>query len=119
MTIKHVWHRLALRPDMHSESQRGSVWQRGPPIATERYRLVKVSLQLDCTPEEAREFLGLPDVKPLQAKVLARVEQKLLDATSSLSPEGVLKMWFTVLPQATEHYLKALADVVMAKVPHG
>ncbi len=78
---------------------------------------MKLNLVFDCTPEEAREFLGLPDVKPLQAKVLARIEQQLLDATSTFSPEGVLKMWFNVLPQASERYLKMMADVVKANVP--
>ena len=31
---------------------------------------MKITVNVDCTPEEARSFLGLPDVQPLQAAVM-------------------------------------------------
>ncbi|WP_420846806.1 DUF6489 family protein [Microvirga tunisiensis] len=27
---------------------------------------MKITMDVECTPEEARAFLGLPDVKPMQ-----------------------------------------------------
>ena len=30
---------------------------------------MKINVEVDCTPLEAREFLGLPDVKPMQAAI--------------------------------------------------
>ena len=30
---------------------------------------MKVNVEIDCTPEEARAFFGLPDVAPLQEKL--------------------------------------------------
>ncbi len=68
---------------------------------------MKISLEVDCTPDEARAFLGLPDIKPLQTKVLARVEEQLLEATSAFSAENVLKTWFNAMPLAAEQYLNA------------
>jgi Family of unknown function (DUF6489) len=38
---------------------------------------VKVHIEIDCTPEEARSFLGLPDLRPMQAAVMAKVEQQI------------------------------------------
>jgi hypothetical protein len=31
---------------------------------------MKITIDIDCTPGEARAFLGLPDVAPLQAEVM-------------------------------------------------
>ena len=28
---------------------------------------MKITIEIDCTPDEARQFVGLPDVKPMQA----------------------------------------------------
>ena len=32
---------------------------------------MKITMNVDCTPEEARAFLGLPDVKPMQEQLIA------------------------------------------------
>ena len=73
---------------------------------------MKISLEVDCTPDEARAFLGLPDIKPLQTKVLARVEEQLLAATSAFSADNVLKMWFNAMPLAAEQYLSATSKLL-------
>ena len=60
---------------------------------------MKVTIEVDCTPEEARSFMGLPDVKPMQAAVMAHMEQQALRAADSFSPDAMLKLWFTTMPQ--------------------
>ena len=62
---------------------------------------MKIVVEIECTPEEARTFMGLPDVKPMQAAVMASLEQQAVRATESFSPESVLKLWFTALPQVS------------------
>ncbi len=62
---------------------------------------MKVTVEIDCTPDEARAFLGLPDVKPLQAAVMAQIEQQMIRAAESFSPDAILKMWFTTMPQVS------------------
>ena len=37
---------------------------------------LKITIDIDCTPDEARQFMGLPDVKPLQAAVLTKATPK-------------------------------------------
>lgn len=69
---------------------------------------MKVNIELDITPQEARELLGLPDLEPLQSAVLARIEQRLLDATDVLSADGLLRTWLSLVPVGSEAYLKTL-----------
>ncbi len=59
---------------------------------------VKVNIEIDCTPDEARVFMGLPDVKPMQAAVMAKLEQQMLDGISAMAPDSVLKTWFGMMP---------------------
>ena len=60
---------------------------------------MKMTVEVDCTPEEARAFLGLPDVKPMQAAVMASLERQAVQAADHFSPDAMLKLWFTTLPQ--------------------
>ena len=60
---------------------------------------MKVTVEVDCTPDEARSFLGLPDVRPMQAAVMASLEKQALQAVESFAPDAMLRLWFTTLPQ--------------------
>ncbi len=73
---------------------------------------MKFQFELDCTPQEARTLLGLPDLGPLQKTVLDRIEKQMLEAASSMSPEGIIKMWLSVIPQASEQYLKTVGGLM-------
>lgn len=72
---------------------------------------MKLNIEVDCTAAEAREFLGFPDLRPMQNAVLGRIEGQLLDATKTLSPEGVLKMWLSIVPASSEQYLKTISSL--------
>ena len=54
---------------------------------------MKISLDIDCTPEELRGFFGLPDVKPMQEQLLKEVEERLRANLKVLDPETLLKTW--------------------------
>ena len=54
---------------------------------------MKLKIDIDCTPQEARAFLGLPDVESIQRAVLERVEQRTLAYFDSLDPENLAGMW--------------------------
>ncbi|MEM1434775.1 MAG: DUF6489 family protein [Pseudomonadota bacterium] len=42
---------------------------------------MKINIEVDVSPEEARHFFGLPDVEPLQKHIMERV-QKQVEATA-------------------------------------
>ena len=56
---------------------------------------MKFKIEADVTPQEARDFLGLPDVRHLQERWLAEVEELLMSDVANFSPERFLQYWMT------------------------
>ncbi len=54
---------------------------------------MKLKFDIECTPEEARTFLGLPDVVPMQERLMKELEKRLQDNMQNLSPEEMVKTW--------------------------
>ena len=54
---------------------------------------MKISLDVDCTPEELRGFFGLPEVGPMQERLLKEVEERLRANLKALDPEQMVKTW--------------------------
>ena len=60
---------------------------------------MKVTFDIECTPEEARAFLGLPDVVPMQDALMSQLQQKLSDNIRNLDPETLARTWIPVTVQ--------------------
>jgi hypothetical protein len=60
---------------------------------------MKITVDIECTPEEARQFLGLPDVQPLQAAMMVEVEKRMRAEMERFSPEGLMNAWLSSAPQ--------------------
>ena len=54
---------------------------------------MKIKIDIDCTPQEARAFLGLPDVAPLQEALLADMQSRMQEAVAGADLESLLKTW--------------------------
>jgi Family of unknown function (DUF6489) len=54
-----------------------------------------VSININLTPVEARQLIGLPDVDPLQRAMLANIEQKMMEQTEKFSPDALFNTWFS------------------------
>jgi hypothetical protein len=54
---------------------------------------MKLKFDIDCTPEELRGFFGLPEVKPMQERLMAEVEERMRASLKALDPEAMLKTW--------------------------
>lgn len=80
---------------------------------------MKIHVEIDCTPEEARQFLGLPDLRPMQDAVLAKVQQQMLDGVDALSPEALLKSWLPMAPQSPDQMRDAMAGLFRMFTPMG
>ncbi len=63
---------------------------------------MKCSIDIECTPEEARTFLGLPDLQPMQARLMAEMERRMLAEVDRFSPEAMMKTWLSLAPQSSE-----------------
>lgn len=73
---------------------------------------MKCTLEVECTPLEARQFFGLPDVQPLQASIMAEVEKKMMAEMDRFSPEGVLKSWLSMFSQSPEQMQQAFSKLM-------
>jgi hypothetical protein len=54
---------------------------------------MKITIEVDCTPAEARAYMGLPDVEPLQAEVMGEVQRRVMQALAMTDPQQLLKNW--------------------------
>jgi hypothetical protein len=54
---------------------------------------MKITVDIDCTPAEARAFFGLPDVQPMQAALMKELEDRLRKNIQALDPETLFKTW--------------------------
>ena len=78
---------------------------------------MKIHLDFEMTPDEARRLMGLPDVTAMQKKLVAELERRMLAAMDSTAdPEAMLKTWFTWGNQGFEQFQRFLRDAAsMAK----
>ena len=73
---------------------------------------MKVTINIDCTPLEARQFMGLPDVQPMQAAVLAEMEKRLIAETAKFSPDGFMRAWFSEGQQSADWFRDMFKNVL-------
>jgi hypothetical protein len=65
---------------------------------------MKVNVEIDCTPLEARQFFGLPDVQPMQNAVMDRLQQQMVSNIEKVSPEALMQSWFNFNPKIAEQF---------------
>lgn len=68
---------------------------------------MKVKFDIDCTPEEARAILGLPEVAPMQAEMMKAMQGRMTKALAGMDPEALLKTWIPAGAQSLEQMQKA------------
>jgi Family of unknown function (DUF6489) len=72
---------------------------------------MKVNIEIDCTPLEARQFMGLPDVSPMQTAVMDKLQQQMMSNIEKVSPESLLQSWFTFDPKIAERFQDMFATM--------
>lgn len=67
---------------------------------------MKVTFNVECTPEEARAFLGLPDVAPMQKALMSEMENQLKQSMQAMTPEALFTTWLPASMQNVEQAQK-------------
>jgi hypothetical protein len=62
---------------------------------------MKVHIELEMSPEEARRMMGLPDVAKLQEEMAKELQSRMKSALQSFDPQELVKTWF---PFGTEPF---------------
>ncbi len=73
---------------------------------------MKMTIEIDCTPQEARTFLGLPDVSGLNDKLVEEMQKRMEANINMLSPEELMKNWAAFGAGAQESFRKLMASAV-------
>lgn len=60
---------------------------------------MKVNVTFDCTPDEARRFLGLPDVTAFQDEMMDIMRDKILENMKIMEPDQAMKIWASFMNQ--------------------
>ncbi|WP_421864248.1 DUF6489 family protein [Parvibaculum sp.] len=60
---------------------------------------MKVKIDLDMTAEEARTLMGLPDLEPMQQRLLEQLEKQVSSNMSYMDPEAMIR---AVLPAGAQ-----------------
>lgn len=68
---------------------------------------MKVTIDIDCTPLEARQFFGLPDVQPMQQAIMSEIERKMMAEMENFSADKMLANWLSLAPQNAD-WLKTM-----------
>ena len=78
---------------------------------------MKITVDLDCTPEEARTFLGMPDVKPMQDALMKKIEERMAANLEAINPEALLRTWLPAGVQGMEQMQKLFWSALQAAAP--
>ena len=77
---------------------------------------MKISFDIDCTPDELRGFFGMPDVTPMQERLLKEIEERMRADLKALDPETMLKTWLPAglkgFEQLQEMFLGQLGQMI-------
>jgi hypothetical protein len=71
---------------------------------------MKINLELDMTPEEARRLMGLPDVSALRTEMLEEMRRHMKTGMETLDPQALLRAWMPAGAQGFEEFQKLLWD---------
>jgi len=69
---------------------------------------MKMTIEIDCTPLEARTFLGLPDVSALNDHLVQEMKTRMDTNIAMLQPDELMKNWMSFGGQATEQFRKLM-----------
>jgi hypothetical protein len=69
---------------------------------------MKLNVEIDCTPAEARAFLGLPDVTALNEHLIEEMKKRLSANLAMAAPEELMKNWMVFGGQASEQFMKMM-----------
>ena len=56
---------------------------------------MKISFDIDCTPEEARRFFGLPDVSPVNDAFVKELTKRAGEMAQEMDASKLMEQWMS------------------------
>ncbi len=73
---------------------------------------MKINIEIDCTPQEARAFMGLPDVAPLNDQLVQEMQKRMAENMAAMQPEELMKSWTSFGVQAQDQFRRLMEAAV-------
>ncbi len=78
---------------------------------------MKITVDIDCTPEEARSFFGLPNVQPMQDAMMKKIEERAMAGLDAMTPEALVNHWLPAGVQGFEQLQSLFWQSLQGKNP--
>lgn len=66
-------------------------------------------IEVECTPTEARQFMGLPDVTALNEHIVEELKRRMESNMAMMAPDALMKSWMQMGLQTQEAFMGMLA----------
>lgn len=67
---------------------------------------MKVTVDIDCTPEEARQLMGLPDVSGVQEEIVEEMKKRILAGLDGMDAQALMRDWAPAGAEGWEQFQK-------------
>lgn len=75
---------------------------------------MKIHIDMEMTPEEARKLMGLPDLTRMQEQLTAEMHKRMKAALDTSDPQAMLKAWMPAGAPGFEQFQRFLWDSAKA-----
>lgn len=65
---------------------------------------LKFNIEVECTPDEARRVLGLPEVAPMQQRLIEQMEARLKETVREMDGKAMLEQWLPIGIKGVEQF---------------
>ena len=76
---------------------------------------MKITVDVECSPAEARSFLGLPDLTPLHELYIAKASSLMTDGLTPIEVQKMVQSWLPGMSEGFETWRRAVADLARPK----
>ncbi len=80
---------------------------------------MNIRLDIDCSPEEARRFLGLPDLGPVHDVFVGRLQDMVARALTPAAADDMVRTWLSAGVQGMGAVQKAFWDAARGATGQG
>ncbi len=75
---------------------------------------MKVEVHIECTPEEARQFLGLPDVSELQKQMVDTLYGRMGESIKTMDTNDLMGTWAPMMMQGWSDAQKGFWQIMQS-----
>ena len=81
---------------------------------------MKLTINIDCTPQEARTFFGMPDVEPLNDMIVKEMTSQAKENIETLAdPERLMATWINMSGKGIESFQQLMAATMAGMAAGG